>query len=70
MVVPNREIVNKYIFSSQSAISTSIKGNTTLEDINMDELRERSKSLSLNASRESSAHSNLSFVPYMDRIEA
>ena len=36
----------------------------------MDELRERSKSLSLNASRESLAHSNLSSVLYVDRIEA
>ena len=51
-------------------MSTLIKGNTTLEYINMDELRGRFKSLSLNALRESLAHSNLSSVPYMDRIEA
>jgi len=69
MVVPNREIVNKYIFSSQLAMPTLMKGNTTLEDINMDELRGRSKSLSLNVSRESLAHSNLFSIPYVDRIE-
>ena len=51
-------------------MSTLIKGNTTLEDVNMDELRGRFKSLSLNALRELLAHSNLSSIPYMDRIEA
>ena len=69
MVVLNREIVNKYIFSSQSVMSTSKKGNTTLEDINMDELKERSKSSSLNISRELSAHSDLSSDLYMNRLE-
>ena len=69
MVVFNREIVNKYIFSSQSVMSTSKKGNTTSEDINMVELKERSKSSSLNISRELSAHSNLSSELYMNRLE-
>ena len=69
MVVLNREIVNKYIFSSQSVMSTSKKDNTTLEDINMDKLKERSKSSSLNISRELSAHSDLSSNLYMNRLE-
>jgi len=70
IVVLNREIVYKYIFSSQSAMSTSKKDNTTSEDVNIDKLRERSKLLSLNTLRESLAHSDLSSVLYMDRIKA
>ena len=70
MVAPNREIANKYIFSSQSAVSTSMKDNTTLEDVNMDEPRGRSTSSSPNASREPLAHSDLSSVLYVDRMEA
>ena len=50
-------------------MSTSKKDNTTLEDINMDKLKERSKSSSLNISRELSAHSDLSSNLYMNRLE-
>jgi len=69
MVASNREIASKHIFSSPLAMSTSIKSNTASKDINIDESRERSMSSSLNTSKKSLAHSNLSFVLYMDRME-
>jgi len=40
------------------------------KDVNMDELRGKSKPSSQNSSRESSVHSDLSSVPYVDRMEA
>jgi len=70
MVASNREITNINSFPINSAINHSIKVNTISEDINMDALRGRSNSLSPNLLWKSLTHSNLSFVLYVDRIEA
>ena len=44
--------------------------NAISKDINMDKLKGRSKLLSQNSLRESLVHSDLSFVLYIDRMEA
>ena len=70
MVMPNREIANINLSSYNSAMSNSMEVNAISEDINMDEPRGRSLLSSPNTSREMSAHSDLSSIPYVDRIEA
>jgi len=69
MVACNRESANIYSFPFFSAMSHPVEVNNISEDINIDELSGRSKSSSINSSRESSTHSDISFVPYVDRIE-
>jgi len=70
MVVPNREIVDINSFTYNSAMSNSMEPNAISKNVNMDLLRGRSNLSSSNLSRESLAYSNLSSVPYVDRIEA
>ena len=48
----------------------SLEVNAISKDINMDKPRNRSKSLTQNSSRESLVISNLSSVPYVNKIEA
>ena len=69
MVAPNREIVDINLSSYNSAMSNSMGVNAIPKDINMDEPRGRSPSSSLNAPREMLAHSDLSSISYMDRME-
>jgi len=47
-----------------------MKVNAISKDININILRERSNLLSLNLSWESLTYSNLSFIPYIDRMKA
>jgi len=70
MVMPNREIANINLSSYNSAMSNSMEVNAISEDINMDEPRGRSLLSSPNTSKGMSAHSDLSSIPYVDRIEA
>ena len=69
MVVSNRESANTYSFLFFSAMLYSVEVNNISKDINMDKLRGKSKSSSTNSSRESLTHSDISSVPYIDRIE-
>ena len=48
----------------------SVKVNTISKNINMDEPRSRSLLSSLNISRETSTHSEILFILYINRIEA
>ena len=70
MVMPNREIVKNNIFPLHSAMSSSMKVNNILEDINTDKLRGRSAVSSKYSSRKSSTHLDISSIPYIDRMEA
>jgi len=70
MVVPNREFANIKSSFHTSAMHHSLEVNAISEDVNMDEPRGRSKSSTRNPSRESSVISNLSSVPYVNRMKA
>ena len=70
MVAPNREIANINYSFYNSAMSHSIEVCAISEDVNVDVPRGRSISSSPNSSRELLAHSDLSSVPYVDRMEA
>ena len=70
MVVPNREIVNKFFPCNILAMSNSVEVHNLSEDINMDETRGRSIALSPISSRATSTHSNALYIPYVDRMEA
>jgi len=70
MVAPNREIANINSFLNFSAMSNPVKANYVSEDINMDEPRGRSMIPNRVMSRAMSAHSDTSFIPYVERMEA
>jgi len=70
MVMPNREIANINLYSYNSAMSNSMEVNAISEDTNMGEPRGRSLLSSPNTSRGMLAHSDLSSIPYVDRMEA
>lgn len=70
MVVPSREIANINLSYYNSAMSNLMEVNPISEDINVDEPRGRSLSLSPNVSRGMSTHSDILSIPYVNRIEA
>jgi len=70
MVVPNREIVNKFFPCNISAMSNSVEVHNLSEDVNIDKTRGRSMALSPISSRATSTHSNALSIPYIDRMEA
>ena len=69
MVAPNRKIANINSSFHNSAMSHLIEVCAISEDVNMDVPRGRSILSSPNSSRELLAHSDLSSVPYVDRME-
>jgi len=69
MVASNRESANTYSFLFFSVMLYLVEVNNISKYINMDKLRGKSKSSSTNSSRESLTYSDISSVPYMDRIE-
>jgi len=71
LIASKRIVVNIIYVSnkmSTKAISTTL--NNISKDINMNVLRGRLNMSSCNTSREASANSNVSFIPYVDRMEA
>ena len=69
MVVSNREIENIKSFFYNSVMSHLIKVNAISKNINMDELKSRSKLSSQNSSRESLVHSDFSFISVTNFIQ-
>ena len=69
MVVSNREIENIKSFFYNSVMSHLIKVNAISKNINMDELKSRSKLSSQNSSRESLVHSDFSFISITNFIQ-
>ena len=70
-VVPNRDLVNTlFSFTTNIPNNSRIPSTTVPMDIEIDTLRGRSTSNSPNSSRESSTHSNMLSVAYVNRVQA
>jgi len=72
MVVPKRELVNTLNpFTSNTQLSTThITHNNNNIDMEVDTPRERLAISSINVFREALAHSSVSSILYVERIEA
>jgi len=70
MVVPNRELANTlYPFITSTHFNPSKQYNINM-DMEIDTPRGRSANASANSSRAVSAHSGISFILYVKRMEA
>ena len=70
MVAPSSELANTLFPVNLNTHITPITLNNNQMDMEVDTLRGRSVSSSANGSRESSAHSSVSSIPYVERMEA
>ena len=70
MVVSNRELVNTLFSTSFNTLITPITCYNNNIDIEVDILRGMSVSSSVNISRKMSAHSSISSISYIERMEA
>jgi len=61
--------LNPFTSKTQSSTTHSTYNNSSI-DIEIDTLRGRLAILSINVSKETSAHSSISFILYIERIEA
>ena len=69
MVAPNRELANTLFPTSSNTLTTPITYYNNSMDIEVDTLRERLAISSINIFRGISAHSSVSFILYVKRIE-
>ena len=71
MVAPNKELANKFSFSSSNIqVSQIISCSTNQMDIDMEKPRCHSILFSPNTSREPSAHSDVLSMDYADQVQA
>ena len=69
MVAPNRELANILFPTSSNTLTTPITHYNNSMDIEVDTLRERLAISSINIFRGISAHSSVSSILYVKRIE-
>ena len=70
IVAPNRELPNTLFPTSSNTLITPIAHYNNSMNIEVDTLRGRSVSSSVNVSRKTLAHSSVSSIPYVERMEA